>query len=70
MNTQTEKILNHLKRYGSITPMVALNRYGVFRLASRISDLKRQGVSIVSERVKVRVRDGSYTYVSKYSLED
>jgi hypothetical protein len=43
--TATSRILAHLKRK-SITPMVALNLYGVFRLAAIIYNLRKQGVLI------------------------
>jgi hypothetical protein len=49
--TQTEKIHNHLKK-GSITPLVALNKYGCFRLAARISELKDQGLDIETRIVR------------------
>ena len=31
--TQCERILRHLKDYGSINPLVALREYGIMRLA-------------------------------------
>ena len=40
--TQEELILTHLKSGRSITPLEALELYGCFRLASRISDLKKK----------------------------
>jgi hypothetical protein len=43
--TATSRILAHLKRK-SITPMVALNLYGVFRLAAIIYNLRKRGVLI------------------------
>ena len=47
--TQCERILRHMKDYGSITSLEAVNEYGIMRLASRINDLKAQGIAIVSE---------------------
>ena len=44
--TQNEAILAHLKRGFSLTSMEALNLFGCFRLAARISDLKDTGVDI------------------------
>lgn len=38
--TQNQQILAHLKEYGSITPLQALNEYGCMRLGARIYDLK------------------------------
>ena len=46
--TQSEAILQHLQTCHSITALDALRLYGVFRLASRIHDLKRCGIAIES----------------------
>lgn len=55
---QTMKIKDHLERNGRITPMVALNRYGCMRLASRIFELRDCGMEILTNRIKLP--DGSY----------
>ena len=65
--TQSEKIISYMKTHGSITARQAYHM-GIMRLASRISDLKREGHKITSETIKVKNRDGSSSYVSKYSL--
>jgi hypothetical protein len=44
--SQTSRILGHMARHGSITPIEALNLYGCFRLAARVSDLRRSGHDI------------------------
>lgn len=66
--TQTEKILRHLKDYDGITSLEAMNEYGIFRLASRISDLKKMGYPIKSETVAVKNRYGESCYIKRYSL--
>jgi hypothetical protein len=38
--SQSKKILQHLEKYRVIDPMVALDRYGCFRLAARIAELR------------------------------
>lgn len=50
MSTESQKaaILEHMRRKGSITPLLALRLYGAFRLAARIDDLKRDGWHINS----------------------
>lgn len=65
--TQCEKIYNYMLDHGSITPRQAYHM-GIMRLASRISDMRRAGIKIKSEPIKVTNRDGSSTYVSKYSF--
>lgn len=49
--TQNEMVLGHLKREGSITPLVALSLYGVYRLSARINDLREEGHDIETERI-------------------
>lgn len=47
--SQTEQILKALQAGERITSIGALKRFGCFRLASRISDLKRKGYDIKCE---------------------
>ena len=44
--TQTQKILLYLKSGKTLTPIEALNKFGCFRLAARIADLRRDGHKI------------------------
>ena len=37
---QEQMIFEHLKKHGSITAIEALNKYGCFRLAARIGELR------------------------------
>ena len=66
--TQADRILRHLKDYGSITPVEALRDYGVMRLGARIWDLKREGYSITTEREEGRNRYGERTAYARYRL--
>ena len=68
--TQCEKILQHLEQYGSITAMEAVNEYGIMRLASRITDLKKQGVPISRDIVSGKNRFGENIYFAKYTLKE
>lgn len=65
--TQCEIVLNYIEEHGSITARQAY-KLGIMRLASRISDLKKAGFDIKSDTVKVKCRDGSVSYVSRYSM--
>ena len=49
--TQCEKILRHLQDVGSISPLDAIEQYGIMRLAARISNLRDMGYPIKSEMV-------------------
>ena len=68
--TQTEKILRHLKVFGSITSLEAMNEYGIMRLASRISDLRRQGCDIISKTEPVKNRFGETCYIKRYMVRE
>lgn len=68
--TQTQQILDHMKRCGSITPLEALREYGCMRLGARIWDLKRMGHRIRSEIVTDVNRNGEAVRFAQYTLED
>ncbi len=63
--TQAKRVLEYIRETGSITQLEALQTLGVMRLASRISDLKRQGYAIVRDTVPIKTRYGS-TYIARY----
>ena len=65
--TQAERVLGYIREHGSITQIEALNKLGVMRLASRISDLRRQGFKISSKMVTVKNRWGEDCHVKQYS---
>jgi len=47
-NSQVGKVLLHLIKYGALTQVIAHELYRVYRLASRINDLKNLGVTITT----------------------
>ena len=53
--TQNQQIKSYLEKGKSITPIQALNKFGCFRLAARISDLRNDGLNIVT---KIVTKDG------------
>ena len=66
--TQCERIMRHLEDYGSITSAEAMFEYGIMRLASRISDLKKLKILIEKEMVRGKNRYGEPTHYAKYTL--
>lgn len=66
--TQCQRILRHLEDYGSITSAEAMNEYGIFRLASRISEMRKEGIPIEKEMVKGKNRYGEPTAYAKYTI--
>ena len=51
MKTQKQQILAYLEKGKAITPLQALNKFGCFRLAARIADLRNDGLNIETKNV-------------------
>ena len=66
--TQSQRVLDYIDEFGSITQLEAWKELGVMRLASRISDLKKQGYPITSKVETVKNRFGENCYVKRYCL--
>lgn len=67
--TQCELILAYIAEFGSITPLEAMRDLGVYRLASRISEMKKRGYHIKSEWAAVKTRRGTTSRIKRYSIE-
>ena len=68
--TQCEKVLEYMKRFGSITQLDALADLGCMRLASRISDLRQQGYPIGRRMKTSKNRYGEDVHFAEYYLEE
>ena len=68
--TQCDKIVRYLNEFGSITQLEALQDLGIMRLASRISELKKEGREIKVELVKGTNRYGESVKWARYSLAE
>ena len=66
--TQNEQVLDYMRKYGSITALDAMRDLGCMRLASRISDLKKDGHRIITFSRTVIRRDGTKARVAEYRL--
>jgi len=66
--TQCERIVQYMKDFGSITTLQAFTDLGCTRLASRVTDLKRQGYDIKSEFVSSKNRYDETVSYKKYYL--
>lgn len=69
-STQCDLILDYMKQFGSINPLQALQDIGCFRLASRISDLRKRGYLIISARVHYKNRLGEAKHFNEYRLKE
>lgn len=67
--SHNEMILNHLKTRGSITPLEAINEYGILRLGARIYDLKDEGWPIKTVMETSKNRFGVPVRYARYSLD-
>ena len=66
--TQCDKILSYIEENKSITQLDALREFGCMRLASRISDLRRQGIPIKTTFETSKNRYGEPISYARYSL--
>lgn len=66
--TQNTMILEHLKKGKSITAKDAMMKFGCYRLASRISELKDMGHDIVTDWVSSKNRYGETVRYASYRL--
>ena len=68
--TQCERIIRHLNDFGTITSREAIVEYGIFRLASRISDLKKQGYAFDVSFRTGKNRYNEPTHFAVYKLKE
>lgn len=67
--TQVQRIRQYMNDFGSITQYEALRDLGVMRLASRISEMRKDGLNIVCRMETTRNRYGEKCHVKRYSLK-
>lgn len=70
MKTQKEKIIEHIKKHGSITSFEAYMDLGITQLATRISELKEKGYEFETEWITKKNKDGAVVSFKKYYLVD
>lgn len=68
--TQQEAILDYINRFGSITPMQAFADLGITKLATRVSEMKKDGIKLKHESIKCKTRLGRVTHYTRYSFEE
>ena len=66
--TQCEQVIRHMEESGSITSLEAMQEYGIMRLASRITDLKKAGIPIQRDMVSQKNRYGEMVTFARYSI--
>ena len=68
-NTQTNIVLFHLERYGSITSMEAFENYGITRLSAAVFTLRKRGYDINTTIQHATNRYGKKVSYAKYILQ-
>ena len=64
--TQHEKILDYMNRFGSISPMEAFTDLGITKLATRISEMRKDGIDFNQRMEKRKNRFGEEVYYMRY----
>ena len=67
--TQRQLILKYIQDFGSITPMDAFFDLGITKLATRISEMRRDGMQFKIDTVKSKNRYGKTVHFAKYSFQ-
>ena len=68
--TQHEMILDYITEFGSITPMEAFGDLGITKLATRISEMRKEGYNFKIVTVKSKNRYGKPTRYARYSFPE
>lgn len=68
--TQCDRILRHLRDYGTITQAEAITEYGCYRLGARIYDLKGRGIPVGRRMRTNKNRYGEKVAFAEYYLEE
>lgn len=66
--TQCERIVDYIKKFGSITPFQAFADLGITKLATRVSEMKRKGIQFEQELITTKNRYGENCQFMKYSM--
>ncbi len=66
--TQRQAILKYIEDFGSITPMQAYGDLGITKLATRISEMRKDGMEFHIEKLKVKTRYGKVVPYARYSF--
>lgn len=65
---QRERIYDYIVVFGSITPMDAFSDLGITKLATRVSEMRVEGVDIIGEWESVKNRFGKTVRYMRYRL--
>lgn len=64
--TQTQRILDYIDEFGSISPLEAFRDLGITKLATRISEMQREGFKFKKTFEKSKNRFGETVRYMRY----
>ena len=67
--TQAQRIVDYIRKNGSISALEAVQDLGVLRLSARIYDLAKAGYSLNKRMVSSKNRFGEEVSFARYYLE-
>lgn len=67
--TKTKQVESYLIAYGSIDSWTAIQSFGATRLSAIIFNLRKKGMSIRTETINTKDRNGNSCGFAKYVLE-
>lgn len=70
MMTQQQRIIQYMRDFGSITPMDAFRDLGITKLATRISEMTRNGQAVSRNMETSRNRYGETVRYMRYRLAE
>lgn len=66
--TQREMIIKYIKDFGSITPMEAFRDLGITKLATRVSEMRKDGIEFEITKEVSKNRYGKSCSFARYKL--
>lgn len=68
MQSQNERLKEYLQVNKTINPMQAWQELGIYRLSGRVLDLRKRGMSIITDKCKVWNKYGEDCTVALYRI--
>ena len=68
--TQQQRILQYMRDFGSISPMEAFRDLGITKLATRISEMTRNGHAVTRQMETSQNRYGDTVRYMRYRLAE
>ena len=66
--SQITDVIEYIRDHGSITTRQAMTNLGIYRLASRINDMRKGGIPVEREMITVPAHNGKNTRVARYTI--